>query len=132
MKRHSLKRMPLAVPRDDGGAIMFQFETHKGKVFEFECPPGAISEILARMMSALELAAKKRGPQNKAGPVEAIQTHHFETGLLPQEGMVCATLYASPVAPISFALTPAQAQRLSSELAAVAAKTEPATSGSLN
>ena len=124
MKSHSLKAMPFAISRDDGLAIKFQLKTHQGKTLEFECPPEAVPEILARMMSALEQAAKNRAAPPKF-VTEAIQVQRHEIGRIREQGAVVLTLFASEHAGVSFALDPVQAQNMSSDLAGAAATVAP-------
>lgn len=60
-KTYSLKQMSSTIARDDGLAIKFMFRTHQGVDIEFECPPAAIPEIVARLTGALEQAARNVG-----------------------------------------------------------------------
>lgn len=122
MKTHTLKSMPFALPRDDGGAIKFQFVTQLGKTFEFQCSPEAVPQILTGMMSALEQAAKIKIPEKS---LRAVHTHHHEVGISLEQDAVILTLFASEHAGVSFSLAPEMADRLSSGLAASTAMLRP-------
>jgi hypothetical protein len=123
MVAHSLKEMPFAIARDDGGEIKFKFVAHSGREFEFQCPPAAIPEIVARLTGALEEAAARRTPPSHER--QYLEVAKSEIGGNQERQIVVLSLFPTPHCGIGFALSPAHAQKVSSDLATAAAMIAP-------
>jgi len=131
MKPYGLKRMPFAVTRDNGEGIAFRFLIHSGKTFDFACPPEAVPEIVARLLGAAEETAQKANPAPlyRSNPAEVVRS---QVGLSADREHVTVVLYPAPHCGIGFALTPEDAQRVSSEMAAAASMIAPKDPTSLS
>lgn len=115
-KTYSLRQMSNAVARDDGLAIKFMIRTHQGVDIEFECPPAAIPEIVARLTGALEQAAKHVGAMTEAAAC-GIHAEKYALGAA-LDGPPALLMHFFPMrhCPIGFHLTLDMADQLAADL----------------
>lgn len=122
MISHALKNMPFAIARDDGTAIKFKFVAHSGKKFEFECPPDAVPEIVGRLLGVLKRQHRRPIRRRRSNPAEVVKS---QVGMSANRQHVTVVLYPTPHCGIGFALTPSEAQTISSLLAAAVSMIAP-------
>lgn len=130
---YSLKGMSWAIARSDGKAIKFSLLTHSGQMLQFECPPEAIPEIVARLTGALEQATMNSQPKGRKFVSQPIVADEAEVSANRSQETVIATFFPTPHCGVPFAMTPELANKVSSGLAAAIAILRPASNlGSLS
>ena len=115
-----IARMPFAAPNEAGDAIVFRFECRDDESHTFACPPGAIPEIVARLLAAAERLSTQTGL-----PAQGALAKISKVSVNDADRTVGIALYPTESTGIPFALTPQHARKLSSDLAHAASTVDP-------
>ncbi len=122
-----LSKMPFAGFDGDRNTVVFQLECHDGTVQTYSCPPGAVREIIARLLAAQAELAKDAGD-----PVTVIVAKTARISFDAKSSHVGLTLYPHERSGIPFHLDPELAQEVSTDLARASAKVLPQKPGKQN
>ncbi len=120
----ALADISFADPTEEGDTIVFGLKDHQGQEHFFACAPETIPVFVARL-----LGAAQRSATIAQQPVVGIKIVKSQIVVNEENRTVGLSLFPTANTGIPFVLSPQHAQKISSDLAHAASKTDPTPPG---